>query len=97
MGFRFRKVITIFPFVHLNLSKSGPSLSLGTRGAMYNIGRERETIAIGAPGTGLGYRASFTFGMLLILLAIAAAIALAWHFYPETVRWILHQWQPRWF
>ena len=94
MGFRFRKTVTIFPFVHLNFSKSGVSLSLGRRGLMYNVGSQRETIAIGAPGTGVGYRASFTFGLLLILLLIVSAIAVAWHFYPVTVRWVLHQWQP---
>jgi|SRR5687767_9204799 hypothetical protein len=97
MGFRFRKTVTIFPFVHLNFSKSGVSLSLGKRGLMYNVGSQRETIAIGAPGTGVGYRASFTFGLLLILIGLVALIAIAWHFYPETVRWVLHQWQPSWF
>jgi hypothetical protein len=97
MGFRFRKTVTIFPFVHLNFSKSGVSLSLGKRGLMYNVGSERETIAIGAPGTGVGYRASFTFGLLIVLLILASLIYVAWTFYPETVRWILHQWQPGWF
>jgi hypothetical protein len=97
MGFRFRKTITIFPFVHLNFSKSGVSLSLGKRGLMYNVGSERETIAIGAPGTGVGYRASFTFGLLLILLMLASLIAIAWYFQPDAVRWVLHKWQPSWF
>lgn len=94
MGFRFRKTVTIFPFVHLNFSKSGVSLSLGRRGLMYNVGSERETIAIGAPGTGVGYRASFTFGLLLLLLMLVSLVAIVWYFQPDAVRWVLHKWQP---
>lgn len=56
MGLRVRKSIRIFPGVHLNLSKTGPSLSFGRSGASVNVnskGRVRATV--GAPGTGISY------------------------------------------
>jgi len=51
MGFRFRKRIKILPGVHLNLSKSGHSWSLGGRGATMNVSKRgiRETYSL--PGT----------------------------------------------
>lgn len=79
MGFRFRKSIGLLPGVKINLSKSGPSVSLGTRGASLNIGHGRKKATIGIPGTGLGYQTQFGYGKggwltLLLLLAIGAAI-----------------------
>jgi hypothetical protein len=48
----FRR-IQIAPGVRLNLSKSGPSLSLGVRGAHVTVGRRGVTRTIGLPGTGV--------------------------------------------
>jgi hypothetical protein len=35
--------------------------------------------------------------LFLILIGLAAIVALAWHFYPGTVQWVLHKWQPSMF
>lgn len=58
MGFRFRRTLKIAPGVHINLSKSGPSLSLGPRGAKYTIGPRGDRATVGIPGTGLSYTAT---------------------------------------
>ncbi len=55
MGFRFRKSIKILPGVRINLSKSGPSLSIGGRGASVNVGGRGARLTLGIPGTGLYY------------------------------------------
>ena len=47
MGFRFRHGVKLFPGVRLNASKSGLSMSIGTRGAWYTVGpkgRRRVTV-----------------------------------------------------
>lgn len=56
MGFRFQKRISILPGIRINLSKSGPSASVGPRGADVNIGTHGVTTNAGIPGTGLSYR-----------------------------------------
>lgn len=58
MGFRFQRRIRLLPGVSINLSKSGVSTSIGTRGAHITVvnGKVRETV--GLPGTGLSYTAS---------------------------------------
>ncbi|MCR4689315.1 MAG: DUF4236 domain-containing protein [Saccharofermentans sp.] len=56
MGLNFRKSITLFKGVKLNLSKSGPSLSFGKSGLRQSInlkGQSRTTVGI--PGTGIYY------------------------------------------
>jgi len=55
MGFRFRKRIKIAPGVHINLSKSGVSTTLGKPGASINIGKKGTRGTVGLPGTGLSY------------------------------------------
>jgi uncharacterized protein DUF4236 len=55
MGFRFRRRITIGPGFRLNLSKSGVSASVGTRGAWFTIGHGKTRETAGLPGTGLSY------------------------------------------
>ena len=55
MGLRFWKRIKILPGITLNLSKSGISISFGTRGLRYTIGRNRRQTTIGLPGTGIYY------------------------------------------
>ncbi|MBV8751314.1 MAG: DUF4236 domain-containing protein [Hyphomicrobiales bacterium] len=55
VGFRFRKSLRIVPGIRLNLSRSGPSLSLGGKGFRYNIGATGTRVTVGIPGTGLSW------------------------------------------
>lgn len=56
MAFRFLRRISILPGVRLNISKGGPSLSLGPRGASVTIGQRGIWGNVGIPGSGLSYR-----------------------------------------
>jgi len=59
MGLNFRKSITIFPGVRLNLSKGGVSASFGKKGLRQTISSTgRATTSIGIPGTGVYYTKS---------------------------------------
>lgn len=58
MGFRFRKSIKLMPGIRLNISKSGVTTSVGTRGATVNIGAKRIRTTVGIPGSGLSYTTS---------------------------------------
>jgi hypothetical protein len=53
--FRFYRRKTIVPGVRLNLSRSGPSLSFGVRGAHYTVGPGRRRATVGIPGSGMFY------------------------------------------
>jgi hypothetical protein len=53
MGFSYRKSVKLPGGVRLNLSKRGPSLSAGTRGARYST---RSGVRLTLPGTGLSWR-----------------------------------------
>ncbi|WP_380784825.1 DUF4236 domain-containing protein [Sphingomonas sp. R86521] len=55
MGFRFRKTISLFPGLRLNISKGGISTSLGRPGASINIGKQGVRGTVGLPGSGLSY------------------------------------------
>jgi len=55
MGFRFYRRIRLAPGLSVNLSKSGPSLSVGMRGAHVTFGKRGVTKTVGLPGTGLFY------------------------------------------
>jgi hypothetical protein len=56
MGLNFRKSITLFKGVKLNLSKGGPSLSFGRSGLRQSINLKGEgRTTIGIPGTGVYY------------------------------------------
>ena len=84
MGFRYRKRIQILPFVYLNLSARGVSLSFGRRGAHYTVSSNgKRTASVGLPGTGMSYtktsKASSRGAWLFWAVAAAAALAiLAW-------------------
>lgn len=56
MAFRFRRTVSIFPGIRVNLGKSGASLSAGMRGANLTLGRDGLFGNVGIPGTGLSYR-----------------------------------------
>lgn len=45
----------IFPGLSVNLSKSGPSLTVGMRGAHVTVGSRGVRKTIGIPGTGIYY------------------------------------------
>ena len=56
MSFRFRRRIKLLPGVHLNISRSGISTSLGVRGASMTFGKRGTFVNAGIPGTGISYR-----------------------------------------
>lgn len=60
MPLRFRKSPRIAPGIHLNISKTGLSTTLGPKGLKLNISRRglRQTASI--PGTGLSYTSNLT-------------------------------------
>ena len=55
MGLRFYKRVHLFPGVAVNVSRSGPSLTVGVRGAHVTVGRTGVTRTVGLPGTGIYY------------------------------------------
>jgi hypothetical protein len=55
MGLRFYRRVHLFPGVSVNVSKSGPSLTVGVRGAHVTMGRGGITRTVGLPGTGIYY------------------------------------------
>ena len=63
MTWRFRKRLTLFPGLYLNLSKNGlSSMSIGRPGATLNIPINRDggvRGTVGIPGTGLSYSEEF--------------------------------------
>ena len=55
MGLKFYKRLSLIPGLHANFSRSGASLSIGTRGAWYTIGPHGRRVTVGLPGSGLFY------------------------------------------
>ena len=53
MAWRYRKRLKIIPGVHLNLSKSGVSATIGVRGMSVTYGNKGTYANIGIPGTGI--------------------------------------------
>ncbi len=51
--YNFRKRIKILPGLTMNLNKSGISWTVGGRGAHITYGRNRKTMSVGLPGTGI--------------------------------------------
>lgn len=95
--FRFRKTFSIFPGVRINLSKTGVSSSIGGNGATVNVGKNGPMVTLGIPGTGLSYRTPVSLAIIILLVLIVALAGIAYLVAPETVRMLLHWWQPRWF
>jgi len=56
MSLRFRRRIKIIPGVHLNISRSGISTSVGVRGASVTLGKRGTYLNTGIPGTGVSWR-----------------------------------------
>jgi hypothetical protein len=96
MGLRFQKRITILPGVHLNLSKTGVSFSLGGHGATINAGTQgQRTVTLGIPGTGLSYKMPLSAGVGLIIVGLAVVAGLVYFLKPDLIRPALHWWQPK--
>ncbi|HZU13066.1 MAG TPA: DUF4236 domain-containing protein [Chloroflexota bacterium] len=55
MGFRLYRRIGIVPGLRINLSRSGPSLTVGGGGFHYTVGPTGTRTSLGVPGTGLYY------------------------------------------
>ncbi len=55
MGLRFYRRVHFAPGLSVNLSRSGPSFSVGVRGAHVTLGRRGVTKTVGLPGTGIFY------------------------------------------
>ena len=55
MGFRFQKRIKLMPGVTINVSKSGLSTSIGTKGARVTYGHGQKRTTVGLPGTGISH------------------------------------------
>jgi hypothetical protein len=53
---RFHKSFRLFPGVHLNLSKTGVSLSLGAAPLTINLGTDKTMVTTSIPGTGISNR-----------------------------------------
>ena len=62
MAIRFRKRIRLLPGIHLNLGKSGVSLSGGVPGASITAGKQGLYKNFGFPGTGLSVRSKLGSG-----------------------------------
>jgi len=84
MGFRFNRRISIFKGLRLNLSKSGPSVSVGGRGAWLTLGKKGTRATVGIPGTGMSWSekiespqpASSTGSVLGIIIRLIFALGL---------------------
>jgi Protein of unknown function (DUF4236) len=56
MAFRFRRSISIFPGLRVNLTKRGASsISIGRRGAHMTFSDKGTRTSVGLPGSGLNY------------------------------------------
>ncbi len=76
MGLRFHKSLKLIPGIRLNFSKSGPSVSLGQRGATYNIGTKGQRATVGLPGSGLSYSERSSKKKAIPIWLIVAIIAI---------------------
>jgi hypothetical protein len=75
MGLRFQRVLRIFAWLRINVSKGGISGSVGPRGADLNFGRHGVTTDAGIPGTGISYRSRLGgHGGKIGVLALVAAL-----------------------
>ena len=61
MGFRFRRTMQVIPGLRLNLSRSGPSVSVGPRGLHYTVGMKGTRATVGIPGSGLFWTSYKTY------------------------------------
>ena len=96
MGFRLHRVFSLFPWLRLNLSKSGLSGSVGPRGADVNIGRHGMTTNASLPGTGLSWRQKMgTKGTLTGIVMLIVGLGFALYKYDWDVGAMLSGHRPR--
>lgn len=55
MGFRFRRSLRLAFGIRINLSKTGPCLSVGRRGATINFSSRWTKATVGMPRSGISY------------------------------------------
>lgn len=53
MGFRFRRSVSLFPGIRLNIGKTGIGVSAGIKGARVGVGSRGAYTSVGVPGTGV--------------------------------------------
>jgi hypothetical protein len=56
MSIQYRKRIRLLPFLWLNLSKTGWSLTIGAGPLSFSFGPRGKRVSASLPGTGLSYR-----------------------------------------
>ncbi len=86
MTFRFNKRVKVLPGVRLNFGKKGfNSITIGVRGASFNINKLGTKHTIGVPGSGVSYSTSRqktnqdeSFSILLMLGIILAPYIFSW-------------------
>lgn len=80
MGFRFQKRIRILPGVHINLSKTGISTSVGGKGLTVNLRGDKVKTTVGLPGTGMSYSETSSVGggssggVVLLIIAVVLVV-----------------------
>ena len=82
MGFRFHKAFSLIPGVKLNISKSGPSVSVGGHGLTENFSLKGERSTVGLPGSGVSYITTNSrrsgkrnwFSIIVMIAAIGYAV-----------------------
>jgi Protein of unknown function (DUF4236) len=85
MTLRFQRRVSLIPWLLLNASRGGVSLSIGHRGAWYTIGPHgRRRVTLGLPGTGLFWtenyppaRAPHAGHRLAFVLPVVGAVTIA--------------------
>jgi hypothetical protein len=84
MSLRFHRRLSILPGLHINLSRSGASVSVGHRGAWVTVGHGQRRVTVGLPGTGLSYTEQHQLEpvhgghQLLFALVIVVIVAAVW-------------------
>jgi hypothetical protein len=77
VGFRFHRRISFGRHFRINLSKSGVSENIGTRGAWLTLGKRGRRETVGLPGSGLSYTAKSRASEGLPAAAVLVLIILA--------------------
>jgi Protein of unknown function (DUF4236) len=84
MGWRYHRRVSLLPGLRVNLSRSGASVSIGSRGSWVTLGHGQRRTTIGLPGTGLSYTAQHPLPpvhgghQLLFALVVAVVVAAVW-------------------
>jgi hypothetical protein len=77
MGFRFSRRFSVSPNWRVNVSRSGPSMSVGARGMWFTAGAAGTRASIGVPGVPGAYfvaqsrRGSSAIGAVVVLILLA--------------------------